>query len=103
MIAEGEVTIYEAHAIAVGFEDLHHGRVGSLAIRGLEVRELDNLDRRVRRTLHRALGCRDVLPRGFEQDPHRRFGLQRIEELVANELHPLLRQVLANWLANLIE
>src|SRR3989442_11194924 len=103
VIAEREVPVHEAHAIAVRVEDLRDGWVGALAERALEIRELDDLDRRVCGSLRRAVGGRHGLTRRLEEHADRRLAAQRVEKLLPRELHPLLREVLANRLADLVE
>ena len=80
-----------------------HRRVGAKTERALEVRELDDLDRRVRRSLRRAVGGRHHLPRRLEHHANGRFALQRVEIIRPHGLHPLLRQVLPDRLPHLLE
>src|SRR5437773_10654903 len=55
MVRQRVVPVYEADAIAVCGKHLLDGWVGTLAVRALEIGELDNLHRRVCRSARRAV------------------------------------------------
>ncbi len=103
MIRQGIVAIDEVNLGAVRVEHLLHRRMRAEAERALEVRELDELDGRARRTLRRAVARRDFLARRFERDLHRRLRLELVDVPLIGRRAPLLNQERSNRRAHLLE
>src|SRR5437879_10483191 len=97
------MAIHEAYAIAIGAQHLLDGRLRAKTERTLEIGELHELDRRVRRAFGGRLRVRQRLPRRLERETHWCLLFQLLEVSLACGLRPLLRQVRTKRLPHLIE
>ena len=97
------MAVDEMDPVAVGIEHLVHGRKRALTERALEIRELDDLDRRALRTLGRAVRLRDDLPRRIQHDARRDLRPLTVHILLTRGQRPLLDEEALDREARLIE